>query len=619
MRIRRYFPQYPNPFSRLKVHAVKPYSMNRIYGVVCFLLLSVFFLHCRKELSYIGTPDPDGIIFTPEPLTATLQGNITDENNQPAAGVIITAGTQTATTDALGYFRIRDASLDKNTSLITADKPGYFRGYRILSATSGTNQIMIKLLKKGVAGSIPASSGGTASLANGAQIKLPANGVVMAASGTAFSGDVRVYASYIDPRAADIGQTVPGSFAANDKTGRRVVLSSYGMLAVELESAAGEKLQIRQGAVATLLIPIPAAALSTAPATIPLWYVDEQTGLWKEEGSATRQGNNYTGEVSHFSYWNCDRPFNAVTLSLTLHNAKNLPLVHVNTRVTVTDSGGAAAYGLTDSLGKVKGFVPATKNLLLEVLDPCGGVVYSQSIAALNSNKDLGVITVSNTGSSVVTFSGRLLNCNNQPVKNGYAIINYNNIIRFAATDTGGQYAASLLVCSGPLGSIQVTGVDQAGQQQSAGSPVAVTAPVTSAGTITACGTSSVQSINYTLDGIAYNMTTTAGDSVLAFKSSQNPGDAIINFNGMAKNSPASFISFSVKDVTVPGSYPLNSLGFYMRYRNPVLKQPFNITFTSVARSAGELFEGSFSGQFTADSSTTVHTINSTFKVRYLF
>ncbi|MBE7169675.1 MAG: carboxypeptidase regulatory-like domain-containing protein [Williamsia sp.] len=592
--------------------------MNRIYQLVCLLLFSVFLLQCRKELSYIGSPDPDPVVFTPEPLTATLQGNITDENNQPAAGVAITAGTQTALTNSSGYFRITGAALDKNSSVITAEKAGYFKGYRVFSATAGTNQVAIKLIKRNLAGSVSASSGGSATLPNGSVIKLPANGIVTAASGAAATGDVKVYASYIDPRAADISQTIPGSFAANDKNGKRVVLSSFGMLAVELESGAGQKLQIKQGASATLTVPIPAAALATAPATIPLWYVDEQTGLWKEEGSATRQGNNYVGDVAHFSYWNCDRPFTAVSLSLTLHNAKGLPLVHVNTRVTVADSVNAVAYGTTDSLGNVKGLVPANKNLLLEVLDPCGNAVYSQSINALTSNKELGVITVSNTGSSIITLSGKLLNCNGQAVTKGYAIISYNNILRMAATDANGQYTTNFVVCSGTLGSAQVIGVDQTSQQQSAASSVSVVAPGTDAGSITACGVSSVQTISYTLDGTAVNMTTAAGDSLVVYRSSQNTVDPTIYFNGMLKSSPTSYISFSVKGVTAPGTYSLSSLGVN-RYNTTVLKQPFTITFTSVAKSVGELYEGSFSGQFTADSNSTVHTINTTFKVRLLF
>ena len=112
---------------------------------------------------------------------------------------------------------------------------------------------------------------------------------------------------------------------ANNKDGKRVLLSSYGMMAVELESSAGEKLQIKSGSTATLSLQFLLQLESSAPATIPLWYVDESTGLWKEEGTATKQGNNYIGTVKHFTYWNCDIQVQTVMLTGTFKTANGQP------------------------------------------------------------------------------------------------------------------------------------------------------------------------------------------------------------------------------------------------------------------------------------------------------
>lgn len=588
--------------------------MNRFNKAVGLILVSIFFFQCQKDLSYIGNSDPGiSVVISPDPIKANLQGNILDENNQPVAGVTITVGTMTAITNPTGYFRINDASLDKNTSLVTAEKAGYFKGYRVFSATTGSNQVVIKLTKKSLAATITASSGGNATLANGAIISLPANSVVVASSGSPYSGDVKVYASYINPTASDIAETVPGSFMANDKNGNRVALESFGMLAVELESAGGEKLQIKSDAVATLTSPIPASAIATAPATIALWYVDEQTGIWKEEGSATKQGNNYVGDVKHFSYWNCDYPFAAISISVTFHNADGLPLANVPVRITPEDGGGAA-HGFTDSLGQVKGLVPADKNLLLEVLDPCGNAVYTQRLTPLTQNTDLGIITVSGGTASFVTFSGTLLDCGGLPVTDGYAIISFNNIIRYAATDSNGEYATTLVTCSGTAGISKVLGVDQAAQQQSATSSVNVIAPVTNAGNITACGTSSAQYINYTLDGTDYNITTAVNDSIVAFGRSQGSSSYVI-IMGSQKVNFTNHISFVARDASAIGTFPVGEVGL-QNYHSIILTQPFNVTFTSFATSAGEFYEGTLAGQFTADSTTTIHNISSTFRVR---
>jgi hypothetical protein len=126
---------------------------------------------------------------------------------------------------------------------------------------------------------------------------LPANGVVIKSNNQSYSGSVKVYAAVIDPTSTDIAQIVPGSFQGTDADNFRVLLKSYGMLAVDLEGNSGEKLQIAAGKTAKLKFTIPSTLRSTAPATIPLWSVDENTGLWKEEGIATKTSDYYEGDV----------------------------------------------------------------------------------------------------------------------------------------------------------------------------------------------------------------------------------------------------------------------------------------------------------------------------------
>ena len=150
--------------------------MKRIYHVLLVLSVALISFKCQKELSRTNFGEQAN--NQSSPITATLQGNIIDENNQPAAGVIVSVGTKTATTNSHGYFRIVDALLDKNASLVTAEQAGYFKAYRTFNATAGVNQVVIKLIKKTLAGTIDATTGGSVSMPGGAQISLPANGVV---------------------------------------------------------------------------------------------------------------------------------------------------------------------------------------------------------------------------------------------------------------------------------------------------------------------------------------------------------------------------------------------------------------------------------------------------------
>ena len=590
--------------------------MKKLIYAFVFMANIVLSLQCQKELSIAHEQLPGNNNKKASPITATLQGNIIDENNGPAAGVSILIGSRAVLTDSKGYFRITDAPLDKNNSIVTAEKTGYFKTYRSFRATSGVNQVVIKLIKKKAAGVVYASAGGKITLPNGSEVSLPAGGIVKASGNTAYSGNVTVYAAYIDPTSSDINSIVPGSFMADDKDNNRVTLASYGMLAVELEGTTGEKLQISTGSKATLTTPIPLSLLSSAPATIPLWYVAEETGAWKEEGVATRNGNNYIGEVKHFSFWNCDINIPAVSVSLTVQTNEGNPLVFSQVRITALNSEYLGqADGWTDSLGQVSGLVPANQNLLLEILAyPCSNVIYTKNIGPLSDSSNLGTIIVPPVSTSLQTINGKLVNCSNEPVTDGYAIINHNNLVYYAATDNNGNFTISFTNCSSSTSAFDIVAVDESAQQQSSVTTLPFTGSVTSTANMAACGTSSAQYINYTLDGTDYSITR-PGDSLYAYSYLiQNTPPNLTSFYGMKQNV---YIGFSYLHSNASGSFPLSNLAVQGYDSIVTFIQPFNITITKYPSAPGEFYEGSFTGQFKhSTTGTALHNIDCSFKVR---
>jgi len=587
-------------------------SVNRF---IVLALTCILFYQCQREVSYIGTGDP-GQTSLPNPVKANLQGNVLDESGQPAANVVIKVGTEITATDTKGYFRINNAPLDKNASLVTAEKTGYFTAYRTFSATSGTNQVVIKLTKKTLGGTVSGTSGGDVSLTNGTKISLPANGIVKESDNSNYTGTVNVYAAYIDPTAADILDRVPGSFMANDKDGKRVLLSSYGMMAVELESSTGEKLQVKSGSTATLTSPIPSAAQASAPTTIPLWYVDEATGLWKEEGNATKQGNTYVGTVKHFTYWNCDVPVKTVMVTATFKTANGQPLV--NASIVIKPTAGnyyGSAHGFTDSLGQINGPVPANMNLVLQVMDGCNAPVYSQNIGPYNESINLGTITIPTATPGVVTVKGKLTNCSGGTVTKGYAIVSINNAVHYAKVDGSGNFSTNYVLCNINGLNAQVLGVDETAQQQGNTTTLLVSSPNTDFGAVAACGTVSTEYIDYTLDGTTYHFV--AGDSLMGYSKPDTLGTAtgsIVIFGARSPN----VIQFQIATTAqTPGTYPLYWLDVHSYHQN-ILIQPFNVNLTSYPASAGQFYQGSFTGQF-KDGSNVTHSISCTFRVRRTF
>ncbi|MBK6760982.1 MAG: hypothetical protein IPG73_09820 [Ignavibacteria bacterium] len=92
--------------------------------------------------------------------------------------------------------------------------------------------------------------------------------------------------------------------SANDSS---VILTSYGVLRVQITGAQSEQLELKPGSTASLQFSLPKSLPSPQLSAIPLWYFDEQIGMWKEEGSASLVNGMY-GNVSHFTDWNLDIP-----------------------------------------------------------------------------------------------------------------------------------------------------------------------------------------------------------------------------------------------------------------------------------------------------------------------
>lgn len=597
----------PNPSAAPAVYIRKTIIMRKIIYTLSLFILCFTALNCQKEVSYTSAAGENN-----QPITATIQGNVIDENNQAASLVTITVGNKTTITDDKGYFRIENAALNKSAAMVTASRQGYFKTYRVFNASKFVNQINFKLIKKELTGTFNSGAGGLVSLANGSSITYQANSLVKKTGGS-YSGQVNIYAAYIDPTLDDIGQKVPGSFLANDKENKRVLLTSYAMMVVEMESAAGEKLQLSNSASALMKFAIPAGLQATAPATMPLWYVDEVTGIWKEEGSALKNGNYYTGTVNHFTYWNCDVPGAKVNFTAKIVNQNGLPLSFVD--VTIRPVGGyASAHGLTDSLGIASGPIPANINLVLEVRAPypCYGVIFTQNIGPYSSNVNLGTLTINNQ-QTLITLQGNLVNCAGSPVTNGFATVNYNNLIRHINADASGHFTSSFLTCGTNTNSLTVMGTDVSAQQQSAPVSVTITAPQTNAGNISACGTSSIEFVNYQVDDTTTNISSTVpNDNFMAIDSSFNGGNNNLTIQGFRNYSRQ--LTFVFNNSNAAGSFPIS----YLYVNNfgtvtPVL--PLNINLTKYAAASGEFYEGNFTGQF-KDAANVTHSITCSFKVK---
>lgn len=376
-------------------------------------------------------------------VESTIKGQVVDESNLPIQDVVVNIDGENKLTDENGFFYYEKGDFNKNGTYITANKAGYFLGAKTVNPSLGaTSYARFVLLSMDLSGSFNSTAGGDITTDEGAKVSFTPNTIVDA-NGNSYSGDVDVYVKWINPASSTIGDEMPGDLRAIDSDEENVQLATYGMLAVELRGNSGQELNIANGNTAELTFPLPAELASVAPSSIPLWSFNEDTGYWEEEGTATLQDGKYVGEVSHFSFWNCDAPFPLIELSGKIVNESDVPLSYVYAEITVDGIG--TRYGYVNSDGTFGGKVPKDEVLTLVILDFCGNELGSYTYGPYADDTDIGDVVVS--GSFVSTISGTLQHCDGTPVTEGYAMIKTNNFVDNAYVDANGDFSTSSILC----------------------------------------------------------------------------------------------------------------------------------------------------------------------------
>jgi hypothetical protein len=283
----------------------------------------------------------------------TVTGRVADaQTGEAIAGVDVTIGTRKATSDASGKYSVPGVPLGSQV-VAQFSKASYASNFATVEVLDGkTSTADRRLAKVGVKQDISAATGGTVVLAgSNAQVQLPAAGFVNAATGAAFSGTVSVEMTPIDPAVNPLN--MPGNYRAQ---GESTPIESFGALQVELRDAAGAMLNLAPGKTATIRIPVPKGAASP-PLSIPLYYFKESTGLWVREGSAQLAGNvpqqYYEGQVSHFSTWNADQPYDTIYINGCVVNAAGQPVDATVISEGIDYFGSASVFTVADGKFKV--------------------------------------------------------------------------------------------------------------------------------------------------------------------------------------------------------------------------------------------------------------------------
>ena len=471
-------------------------SLKRISNFRNLLILLTFF--CFVRCSEEPTGGTNNSNTPPQSVTllesfgnltnSDFMGRVVDLQKNPVSGATVQIGNSTIDTDMNGVFIIRDAQVYEKFAFIKVEKAGFLHGSRSVVPTAGINQVQIMLLPQTVTQTVSSGTARTVSLSNGAAVDL--SGAYSNADGSDYTGDVQVTLHLLNPTDEDMQQQMPGMLLAENLQNEARMLETLGMVAVELRSETGEKLNLSEGTTATITVPLDPETLVGAPNEIPLWYFDEEKGYWIEEGSATLQGTNYVGTVSHFSFWNCDIPAEYVNICMNITDSNNTPLSNI--KVAIESEFNGTRYGITNDSGEVCGIIPANQTLNLQyfLYNICNNIEIpnsSETVGPFSENTTLNIVLdASEIEDYLETITGVFNTCDGNPVVNGYVEGIIEDGLGFYSLVTDGTYEINVLSCN-ENASISITGYDYDTLQTTSEINYTLTSPVTDLGTLSAC------------------------------------------------------------------------------------------------------------------------------------
>ncbi len=424
-----------------------------------FLIIILLLTSCRKDKDeFIPYDNP---IPVPSYIIGSVGGVIADDNGNtlPNAEIKLTTKTSVVETvaDVNGIFFFRNVEINAERTYLQIEAAGFLPSSRAFTPrASGTEFLNIRLMSStSPVGSIT-SQGGLVDAMGGGSVDLPSNSVVDF-EGNPAGDSVLVNARFLNPVLNITGARMPGNLSAVNKEGESKILATYGMMAFDLSSAAGDELIIATDQSATIQFPVSDELLEFAPTTIAMWYFDESMERWVEEGQAQLIDNYYEGTVSQTAFWNVAVAYNPVQLEgVITFGESTVKFENALTKIKVVDNGIAVITNSDDG-GVLDGTIPASQILQLEIYDNCDQLIHTSEIEPFAADVDLGEILIDASNNNLVQISGQL-ECDGVVVTEGYAKIDFGETSNIYFADEAGQFKGNFISCFGD--GFELTGFD---------------------------------------------------------------------------------------------------------------------------------------------------------------
>jgi len=429
---------------RYKLNIFKKEIMNKLLYIFFTILLVT--TGCRKDETIIKD-----VILLPEGdnINTTLYGFVTGSNGETLSEVLVSVAGQTTMTNKYGFYIFNDITVKDKGVPLTASKEDYITNVgRTVPLKDKKTFYNIQLSKPDIAISFNSEEGANIEQ-NQLSLTLQPNSFVDS-RGDAYNGEILAQVKYYRPDNNRVLDEMPGNLEGWDKTGNRVVLGSFGMVSATFYSENNEELNLGEDQTAQLSMEIPGSLLDGSPSNIPIWSLDEEFGVWIEEGKAKKEDGRYVFDVSHFSFWNCDAPFPLTELTGLVVDTDGNPVINKevniyfpmdNTSGSVEGGNFRTRSGFTNDEGIFSGKVPRGKDLFLTINHETCGYVGSNAIGPFDA-ETANIDIVYEAPTSFYPLEGILYDCAQNPVANGLVLLYLDGelLVESALTDENGKF-----------------------------------------------------------------------------------------------------------------------------------------------------------------------------------
>ncbi|MES0491297.1 MAG: hypothetical protein ABUK01_14985 [Leptospirales bacterium] len=259
-------------------------------------------------------------------------------------GAVIESGGQKIITQEDGFFEF--SGLENERAVFQLSKTGYRDAVKVVTLNAKSENIILKMERVLGTQNIESSKSFQVSSKN-ADVVIPKDTFVNSKgeSVETYNLDIEVIAANPDDM-----EKMPGEMRGNATDGETVALESFGAIYLKAHSK-GEELTIKDGKAASITFILDE---DIPYETIPMWSMDEKTGIWKEEGVGTVQKikangkiqSQITFEAPHLSYWNADVPITNTAILIKEIKISN-EMINLNDGYLILEAKGMTYNGLS--------------------------------------------------------------------------------------------------------------------------------------------------------------------------------------------------------------------------------------------------------------------------------